>query len=241
MQFADFVTCGFNQIINNLAKMHWRWGQNADVVVRMPTGAGTAAGPFHSQSNEAWFFHTPGLKIVYASTPYDAKGLLNAAIEDPNPVMVFEHKYLYRSLKEEIPSDYYTVEIGKARTVQSGNDLTIVTYGLGVHWATEILAEMPELTAEILDLRTLLPLDTEAIYAAARKTGKVLVLHEDCMTGGIGGELVALITENCFQDLDAPVKRVASLDTPVPFAVSLETQFLPKERLREAINALLAY
>lgn len=241
MQFADFVTCGFNQIVNNLAKMHWRWGQNADVVVRMPTGAGTAAGPFHSQSNEAWFFHTPGLKIVYASTPYDAKGLLNAAIEDPNPVMVFEHKYLYRSLKEEIPSDYYTVEIGKARTVQTGNDLTIVTYGLGVHWATEILAEMPEVTAEIVDLRTLLPLDTEAIYAAARKTGKVLVLHEDCMTGGIGGELVALITENCFQDLDAPVKRVASLDTPVPFAVSLETQFLPKERLREAINALLAY
>jgi 2-oxoisovalerate dehydrogenase E1 component len=241
MQFADFVTCGFNQIINNLAKIHWRWGQNADVVVRMPTGAGTAAGPFHSQSNEAWFFHTPGLKIVYASTPYDAKGLLNAAIEDPNPVMVFEHKYLYRSLKEEIPSDYYTVEIGKARTVQTGNDLTIVTYGLGVHWATEILAEMPEVTAEIVDLRTLLPLDTEAIYAAARKTGKVLVLHEDCMTGGIGGELVALITENCFQDLDAPVKRVASLDTPVPFAVSLETQFLPKERLREAINALLAY
>jgi 2-oxoisovalerate dehydrogenase E1 component len=241
MQFADFVTCGFNQIINNLAKIHWRWGQNADVVVRMPTGAGTAAGPFHSQSNEAWFFHTPGLKIVYASTPYDAKGLLNAAIEDPNPVMVFEHKYLYRSLKEEIPSDYYTVEIGKARTVQTGNDLTIVTYGLGVHWATEILAEMPEVTAEIVDLRTLLPLDTEAIYAAVRKTGKVLVLHEDCMTGGIGGELVALITENCFQDLDAPVKRVASLDTPVPFAVSLETQFLPKERLREAINALLAY
>jgi 2-oxoisovalerate dehydrogenase E1 component len=241
MQFADFVTCGFNQIINNLAKIHWRWGQNADVVVRMPTGAGTAAGPFHSQSNEAWFFHTPGLKIVYASTPYDAKGLLNAAIEDPNPVMVFEHKYLYRSLKEEIPSDYYTVEIGKARTVQTGNDLTIITYGLGVHWATEILAEMPEVTAEIVDLRTLLPLDTEAIYAAVRKTGKVLVLHEDCMTGGIGGELVALITENCFQDLDAPVKRVASLDTPVPFAVSLETQFLPKERLREAINALLAY
>jgi 2-oxoisovalerate dehydrogenase E1 component len=241
MQFADFVTCGFNQIVNNLAKMHWRWGQNADVVVRMPTGAGTAAGPFHSQSNEAWFFHTPGLKIVYASTPYDAKGLLNAAIEDPNPVMVFEHKYLYRSLKEEIPTDYYTVEIGKARTVQTGNDLTIITYGLGVHWATEILAEMPEVTAEIVDLRTLLPLDTEAIYAAARKTGKVLVLHEDCMTGGIGGELVALITENCFQDLDAPVKRVASLDTPVPFAVSLENQFLPKERLREAISALLAY
>jgi 2-oxoisovalerate dehydrogenase E1 component len=241
MQFADFVTCGFNQIVNNLAKMHWRWGQNADVVVRMPTGAGTAAGPFHSQSNEAWFFHTPGLKIVYPSTPYDAKGLMNAAIEDPNPVMVFEHKYLYRSLKEEIPNDYYTVEIGKARTVSEGSDITIVTYGLGVHWATEAMADFPEVKAEIVDLRTLLPLDTEAIYAAVRKTGKVIVLHEDCMTGGIGGELVALINENCFEELDAPVKRVASLDTPVPFAVSLENQFLPKERLTQALNELLNY
>lgn len=241
MQFADFVTCGFNQIINNLAKIHWRWAQNADVVVRMPTGAGTAAGPFHSQSNEAWFFHTPGLKIVYASTPYDAKGLLNAAIEDPNPVMVFEHKYLYRSLKEEIPNDYYTVEIGKARTVTEGNDLTIITYGLGVHWATEAMLEHPEFSAEILDLRTLLPLDTEAIYKAARKTGKVIVLHEDCMTGGIGGELVALINENCFNDLDAPIKRIASIDTPVPFTIPLENQFLPKDRLKTAINDLVNY
>jgi len=241
MQFADFVTCGFNQIVNNLAKIHWRWGQNADVVVRMPTGAGTAAGPFHSQSNEAWFVHTPGLKVVYASTPYDAKGLLNAAIEDPNPVLVFEHKYLYRSLKEEIPNEYYTVEIGKARTVSEGIDLTIITYGLGVHWATEMMSEYPDLTAEIIDLRTLLPLDTEAIYNAVRKTGKVIVLHEDCMTGGIGGELVALINENCFPDLDAPVKRVASIDTPVPFAVSLENQFLPKERLKEAILELVDY
>ena len=241
MQFADFVTCGFNQIVNNLAKLHWRWGQNADVVVRMPTGAGTAAGPFHSQSNEAWFFHTPGLKIVYPSTPYDAKGLMNAAIEDPNPVMVFEHKYLYRSLKEEIPDDYYTVEIGKARTVSEGTDLTIITYGVGVHWATELMSTMPEASAEIIDLRTLLPLDTNAILTAARKTGKVIVLHEDCMTGGIGGELVALINEHCFQDLDAPVKRVASLDTPVPFAVSLETQFLPKERLRIAVEELLKF
>lgn len=241
MQFADFVTCGFNQIVNNLAKLHWRWGQNADVVVRMPTGAGTAAGPFHSQSNEAWFFHTPGLKIVFPSTPYDAKGLLNAAIEDPNPVMVFEHKYLYRSLKEEIPNDYYTVEIGKARTVSEGSDITIITYGLGVHWATESMETLPDVKAEIIDLRTLLPLDTEAIYAAARKTGKVIVLHEDCMTGGIGGELVALINEHCFEDLDAPVKRVASLDTPVPFAVPLENQFLPKERLVKAINEMLNY
>jgi 2-oxoisovalerate dehydrogenase E1 component len=241
MQFADFVTCGFNQIINNLAKMHWRWGQNADVVVRMPTGAGTAAGPFHSQSNEAWFFHTPGLKILYPSTPYDAKGLLNAAFEDPNPVLFFEHKFLYRSLKEEIPTDYYTVEIGKARTVSEGTDLTIITYGLGVHWATETLAKFPEISAEILDLRSLMPLDKDAIFAAANKTGKVIVLHEDCMTGGIGGELVALITEHCFENLDAPVIRVASLDTPVPFAVTLEKQFLASERLEEAMNRLMTY
>jgi 2-oxoisovalerate dehydrogenase E1 component len=241
MQFADFVTCGFNQIVNNLAKIHWRWGQNADVVVRMPTGAGTAAGPFHSQSNEAWFVHTPGLKVVYASTPYDAKGLLNAAIEDPNPVLVFEHKYLYRSLKEEVPNEYYTVEIGKARTVAEGKDLTIITYGLGVHWATEAMAQHPELTAEIVDLRTLLPLDTAAIYSAVRKTGKVIVLHEDCMTGGIGGEIAALITENCFSDLDAPVKRIASIDTPVPFSIPLENQFLPKDRLKTAINDLVNY
>ncbi len=241
MQFADFVTCGFNQIVNNLAKIHWRWGQNADVVVRMPTGAGTAAGPFHSQSNEAWFVHTPGLKVVYASTPYDAKGLLNAAIEDPNPVLVFEHKYLYRSLKEEVPNEYYTVEIGKARTVAEGKDLTIITYGLGVHWATEAMAQHPELTAEIVDLRTLLPLDTAAIYSAVRKTGKVIVLHEDCMTGGIGGEIVALITENCFSDLDAPVKRIASIDTPVPFSIPLENQFLPKDRLKTAIKDLVNY
>ncbi len=238
MQFADFVTCGFNQIVNNLAKIHWRWGQNADVVLRMPTGAGTAAGPFHSQSNEAWFVHTPGLKVVYPSNPYDAKGLLNASFEDPNPVIYFEHKYLYRSLKQEIPDAYYTVEIGKAATVSTGDNLTIITYGMGVHWATEAMKEYPNLTAEILDLRTLLPLDKEAIFNAVRKTGKVIVLHEDCMTGGIGGELVALIAENCFESLDAPILRVASLDTPVPFAVNLEEQFLPQERLHEAIKKL---
>ena len=241
MQFADFATCGFNQIVNNLAKIHWRWGQNADVVVRMPTGANTAAGPFHSQSNEAWFFHTPGLKIVYASTPYDAKGLLNAAIEDPNPVMVFEHKYLYRSLKQEIPNDYYTVEIGKARQVTEGNDITIISYGLAVHWAQEILDKHPEISADIIDLRTLLPLDTEAIYKSVRKTGRVIVFHEDCMTGGIGGELVALITENCFNELDAPVKRVASIDTAVPFAVSLEAQFLPKNRFEEVLLEVIEF
>ncbi len=241
MQFADFVTCGFNQIVNNLAKMHWRWGQNADVVIRMPTGAGAAAGPFHSQSNEAWFFHTPGLKIVFPSSPYEAKGLLAAAIEDPNPVMVFEHKFLYRSIREEIPDDYYTIEIGKAKTVNEGDDLTIITYGLGVHWAKEYAEKHTNASIEILDLRTLLPLDKEAIYSAARKTGRVLVLHEDCMTAGIGGEIVALISENCFESLDAPVKRVASMDTPVPFAADLEQQFLPKGRLDQAVEELLSY
>ena len=241
MQFADFVTCGFNQIVNNLAKLHWRWGEKADVVVRMPTGAGSAAGPFHSQSNEAWFFHTPGLKIVYPSSVEDAKGLLNAAIEDPNPVMFFEHKNLYRSLKEEISDDYYTVEIGKARTVREGDDLTIITYGMGVHWAKEILDKHPEIKAELIDLRTLLPLDTESIYKAVRKTGKVIVLHEDCMTGGIGGELVALINENCFNDLDAPVKRIASIDTPVPFDADLEHQFLPKGRFEIALVELARF
>lgn len=241
MQFADFVTCGFNQIVNNLAKLHWRWGENADVVVRMPTGAGSAAGPFHSQSNEAWFFHTPGLKIVYPSSVEDAKGLLAAAIEDPNPVMFFEHKNLYRSIKEEVSDDYYTVEIGKAKTVRSGDDITVITYGMGVHWANEILEKHTDISAEVLDLRTLLPLDTEAIYNAVRKTGKVIVLHEDCMTGGIGGELVALINENCFNDLDAPVKRIASIDTPVPFDGDLEKNFLPKSRFETALIELYNY
>ena len=241
MQFADFVTCGFNQIINNLAKIHWRWGQNADVVVRMPTGAGAAAGPFHSQSNEAWFFHTPGLKIVYPSNPFDAKGLLNAAIEDPNPVLFFEHKMLYRSVKGNVPTDYYTLEIGKANVVNEGKDVTIITYGAGVNWALEAMESFPGKSAEIVDLRTLLPLDTECIYAASKKTGKVIVLHEDCLMGGIGGEISALIMENCFEFLDAPVSRVGSMDTPVPFAADLEKQFLPQERFLKAIEAILAY
>ena len=241
MQFADFVSVGFNQIVNNLAKLHWRWGQKADVVVRMPTGAGTAAGPFHSQSNEAWFVHTPGLKVVYPSNPQDAKGLLLAAFEDPNPVIFFEHKYLYRSLKGMVPDAYYNVEIGKAATVQSGSDLTILTYGLGVHWALDAAAARPNTSIEILDLRTLLPLDKEAIIAAASKTGRVLVLHEDTTTGGIGGELVALVNEHCFEALDAPVLRVASLDTPIPFAADLEQQFLANSRLLDTIDQLLNY
>ncbi|MEP0367847.1 MAG: dehydrogenase E1 component subunit alpha/beta [Cyclobacteriaceae bacterium] len=240
MQFADFVTCGFNQIVNNLAKSHYRWGQNADVVVRMPTGAGVGAGPFHSQSNEAWFFHTPGLKIVYPSNPHDAKGLLNAAIENPNPYLYFEHKYLYRSLSEEIPDDYYTAEIGKAGLVSSGEDLSIVTYGLGVHWAKEITEEM-NVNADILDLKTLLPWDKESVSQTVSKTNRLIVLHEDCLTGGIGAEIAAWVSENCFESLDAPVMRVGSLDTPVPFASNLEANFLPKQRLKDTIGRLLRY
>lgn len=240
MQFADFVTCGFNQIINNLAKIHWRWGQHADVVVRMPTGAGTAAGPFHSQSNEAWFTHTPGLKVVYPSNPFDAKGLLNASIEDPNPVLFFEHKALYRSTKGMVPSAYYHVEIGKAAVASEGKLASIITYGSGVNWALE-LKEERGLDVEIIDLRTLLPLDTECIYNSVRKTGKALILHEDSLFGGIGGEISALINEHCFESLDAPVRRVGSLDTPVPFAVALEEQFLPKKRFEETILELIAY
>ncbi len=241
MQFADFVTEGFNQIVNNLAKSHWRWGQHTDVVVRMPTGAGTAAGPFHSQSNEAWFFHTPGLKIVYPSNPYDAKGLLTASFEDPNPYLYFEHKLLYRSIKEEIPDDYYTIEIGKARLAAEGSDLSIITYGMGVHWALEAMNSFPDKTADIIDLRTLLPWDQEAVAASVKKTGRVLVLHEDTLVGGIGGEIAAWIGEHCFDHLDAPVKRVASLDTPVPFAATLEKNFLANARLAAALTELSGY
>ena len=241
MQFADFVTAGFNQIINNLAKIHYRWGQNADVVIRMPTGGGVGAGPFHSQSNEAWFVHTPGLKVVYPSTPMDAKGLLIAAINDPNPVMYFEHKALYRSISGPVPEEYYEIEIGKARIVQEGEDLSIITYGNGVHWAEDYAAEHPEISIDILDLRTLLPLDYDAIQSAARRTGKVLLLHEDTLIGGIGGEIAAWISENCFDCLDAPVMRCASLDTPVPFNIELEKNFMANSRLHDKIQALANY
>ncbi len=240
MQFADFVTCGFNQIVNNLAKLHYRWAQNADVVIRMPSGAGVGAGPYHSQTNEAWFFHTPGLKIVYPSTPEDAKGLLLAAFEDPNPVLFFEHKALYRSLSSPIPDDYYTLPIGKAKTVRAGQSLSIITYGMGVHWALKTAEEM-EIDADILDLRSLAPLDWEAIEASVKKTNKVLVLHEDALTGGIGGEIAAYISEHLFEYLDAPVIRVASLDTPIPFAKSLEKVYLPEDRLKERLKFLQTY
>jgi 2-oxoisovalerate dehydrogenase E1 component len=241
MQFADFVTCGFNQIINNLAKSHYRWGQHADVVIRMPTGAGVGAGPFHSQSNEAWFTHTPGLKVIYPSTPYDAKGLLLSAFEDPNPIMFFEHKALYRSITGQVPDDYYTIEIGKAQTVQQGDDALIITYGSGVHWAIEWQSQNPDVQLEILDLRTLLPLDYDAIRDAVKKTGKVLVLHEDTLFGGLSGEISAWISEHCFEYLDAPVLRCAALDTPVPFAIPLENNFLPKSRIDTVIRQLLSY
>jgi 2-oxoisovalerate dehydrogenase E1 component len=241
MQFADFVSVGFNQIVNNLAKIHYRWGQNADVVIRMPTGAGVGAGPFHSQSNEAWFVHTPGLKVVYPSTPEDAKGLLIAAFNDPNPVLYFEHKGLYRSITGAVPENYYETEIGKARHVRHGEDLSIITYGAGVHWAETYAVEHPEISIDILDLRTLLPLDYEEIEKSVQRTGKILLLHEDTLTGGIGSEISAWISEHCFEYLDAPVLRCASLDTPVPFNAELEQQFLAKSRLTETIQNLLSY
>jgi 2-oxoisovalerate dehydrogenase E1 component len=240
MQFADFVTAGFNQIVNNLAKIHYRWGQNADVVVRMPTGAGVGAGPFHSQSNEAWFFHTPGLKIVYPSTPAEAKGLLLTAFEDPNPYLFFEHKALYRSISGPVPEGYYTLPVGQARVVRTGNDATIVTYGMGVHWALEAIEEQG-CDVELIDLRTLLPWDQDTVLESARKTGRVLVLHEDCLTGGIGGEIAAVIADQAFRFLDAPVMRHGAMDTPVPFALTLEQQFLGVDRFKLKLKALLEY
>ncbi len=241
MQFADFVTVGFNQIVNNLAKIHYRWGQNADVVIRMPTGAGVGAGPFHSQSNEAWFTKVPGLKVVYPSSPFDAKGLLIAAFNDPNPVLYFEHKALYRSISGPVPADYYEVPIGKARSVRSGEDISIITYGSAVHWAVDYADAHPEMSIDILDLRTLAPLDYLAIRQSVEKTGRILILHEDTLISGIGGEIAAWIGENCFQWLDAPVMRCASLDTPVPFAISLEQNFLAKARLDGVLQKLYNY
>ena len=241
MQFADFVTSGFNPIVNNLAKTHYRWGQNADIVVRMPTGAGVRAGPFHSQSNEAWFTHTPGLKVVYPSFPEDAKGLLIESINDPNPVMFFEHKSLYRSSSEMVSDNYFTTEIGKANLLKSGDDITIISYGMGVHWALDVLKTNSDISADLIDLRTLIPLDKETIFSSVKKTGKVIVLHEDCMIGGFGADLASLISEECFEYLDAAVVRSASLDTPVPFDAILEDNFLPKQRFEVKLKQLLEY
>lgn len=241
MQFADFVTEGFNQIVNNLAKTHYRWGQNADVIVRMPTGAGTGAGPFHSQSNEAWFTKTPGLKVVYPAFPSDAKGLMASAIEDPNPVIYFEHKFLYRGISEEIYDDYYTIEIGKAKLIQEGSQLSIITYGLGVHWAIEYVKNNIDLSIEIVDLRSLQPWDKEAVENTVKKTGRALILHEDTLTNGFGAEIAAHIVEHCFQFLDAPVIRCASLDTAIPMSKALEDNFLASSRLDESIKKLINF
>lgn len=241
MQFADFVTSGFNPIVNYLAKVHYRWGQNADVVVRMPCGGGVGAGPFHSQTNEAWFTKTPGLKVVYPAFPDDAKGLLNAAINDPNPVMFFEHKGLYRSVYGDVPENYYTLPLGKANLLREGENLTVVTYGAGVHWALDTLEKHSDLQIDLLDLRSLQPLDTEAIFTSVQKTGKLLILQEDTLFGGIASDISALVTENCFEYLDAPIRRVASLETPVPFAKTLEDNYLPRKRFEETLIDLLAY
>jgi len=241
MQFADFVSTGFNPIVNLLAKSHYRWGENADVVVRMPCGGGTQAGPFHSQTNEAWFTKTPGLKVVYPAFPYDAKGLLNTSINDPNPVLFFEHKLLYRSIYQDVPKEYYTIPLGKAALVKEGKSVTIISFGAPVHWALETLANNPEIDADLIDLRTLQPLDTETIFASVKKTGKAIIYQEDTMFGGIASDISALIMENCFEYLDAPVKRVASLDSPIPFTKALEDQFLPKNRFEIALKELQDY
>ena len=241
MQFADFVSTGFNPIVNLLAKSHYRWSEKADVVIRMPCGGGTQAGPFHSQTNEAWFTKTPGLKVVYPAFPYDAKGLLNASINDPNPVMFFEHKQLYRSISQEVPKDYYTLPLGKASLIREGNQATIISFGAAVHWTLETLDKNPEITADVLDLRTLQPLDTEAIFASVKKTGRAIIYQEDSLFGGISSDISSMIMENCFEFLDAPVKRVASLETPIPFTKALEDQYLPKERFENALLELINY
>ena len=241
MQFSDFVTSGFNPIINYLAKVYYRWNQNADVVVRMPCGAGVGAGPFHSQTNEAWFTKTPGLKVVYPAFPYDAKGLLATAINDPNPVLFFEHKALYRSIRQEVPSDYYTLPFGKASLLKVGNEVTIISYGAAVHWAFETLEKNIDISADLIDLRTLQPLDEKTIFSSVRKTGKAIILQEDSLFGGVASDISALITENCFHYLDAPVKRVGSLETPIPFQGDLENQYLAKNSFENELKALLNY
>jgi 2-oxoisovalerate dehydrogenase E1 component len=241
MQFADFVSTGFNPIVNLLAKQHYRWGEKADVVVRMPCGGGTQAGPFHSQTNEAWFTKTPGLKVVYPAFPYDAKGLLNEAINDPNPVLFFEHKQLYRSIYQDVPTDYYTLPIGKAALIKEGTEVTIISFGAGVHWALEVLEKNPTIKADLIDLRSLQPLDTEAIFNSVKKTNRCIILQEDTLFGGIASDISALVMENCFEHLDAPVKRVGSIESPIPFVKSLEDQYLPKNRFEQALHELLSY
>jgi 2-oxoisovalerate dehydrogenase E1 component len=241
MQFADFVSTGFNPIVNLLAKQHYRWNEKADVVVRMPCGGGTQAGPFHSQTNEAWFTKTPGLKVVYPAFPFDAKGLLNTAINDPNPVMFFEHKQLYRSIYQDVPLNYYTIPFGKAALLKEGNEITIISFGAGVHWALGVLEKHPEISADLLDLRTLQPLDVDSIIASVKKTNKVIILQEDTLFGGIASDISAMIMEQCFEYLDAPVKRVGSIETAIPFVKALEDQYLPVNRFEKELIELLNF
>ena len=240
LQFSDFITSGFNPVVNYLAKVHYRWGQNADVVLRMPCGAGVGAGPFHSQTNEAWFTKTPGLIVVYPAFPEDAKGLLISSIENPNPVLFFEHKALYRSIRGKVPEGYYNIEIGKAKLLRIGTDVTVITYGAGVHEAIKVI-DKNSINCDLIDLRTLSPLDTESIISSVNKTGKAIILHEDSLFGGLGSEISSIIMENCFESLDAPVKRIGSLNTPIPFEESLEKQYLPFERFEKEIKDLLNY
>ncbi|MFL2593888.1 MAG: thiamine pyrophosphate-dependent enzyme [Flavobacteriaceae bacterium] len=240
LQFSDFITSGFNPVVNYLAKIHYRWGQNADVVLRMPCGAGVGAGPFHSQTNEAWFTKTPGLIVVYPAFPYDAKGLLISSIENPNPVLFFEHKGLYRSTRGDVPEGYFNIKIGKAKLLKVGSDISVITYGLGVHEAIKVI-ENNSISCDLIDLRTLSPLDKDAIINSVNKTGKAIILHEDSLFGGLGSEISSIIMENCFENLDAPVRRVGSLDTPIPFEESLERQYLPFDRFEKEIKDLLNY
>lgn len=241
MQFADFVSTGFNPIVNLLAKQKYRWGEKSDVVVRMPCGGGTQAGPFHSQTNEAWFTKTPGLKVVYPAFPYDAKGLLNTAINDPNPVLFFEHKQLYRSIYQDVPMDYYTLPLGKASLIKEGNQVTVISFGAGVHWALDTLNKNSEISADLIDLRTLQPMDWETIFNSVKKTNKVIILTEDTLFGSVASDISSMIMENCFEYLDAPVKRVGSIETAIPFVKALEDQYLPKQRFEKELKDLLAY
>ncbi len=241
MQFADFASSGFNPIVNYLAKSHYRWGEKADVVIRMPCGGGVAAGPFHSQTNEAWFTKTPGLKVVYPAFPEDAKGLLATAIDDPNPVLFFEHKGLYRSVYQDVPTNNYNIPFGAAKVLKEGEDITIVSYGAGVHWALETLDAKPDVSADLIDLRTLQPLDMESIYNSVKKTGKLIILQEDSLFGGIASDIAASVMENCFEYLDGPIKRVGSLETPIPFNAELERNYLAKSRFEASLKELVAY
>jgi 2-oxoisovalerate dehydrogenase E1 component len=241
MQFADFVSSGFNPVVNYLAKSHYRWGQAADVVIRMPCGAGVAAGPFHSQTNEAWFTKTPGLKVVYPAFPYDAKGLLATAINDPNPVLFFEHKALYRSIRQDVPVDYYTLPLGVASRIKEGTDVTIITYGAAVHWALETLDKNPHISADLIDLRCLQPLDFKSVLTSVKKTNKAIILQEDSLFGSIASDISSHLMEQAFEFLDAPVKRVASIETPIPFASALEQQYLAKINFEHELKNILDY